>query len=145
MARDWKATLKKLTVGAIRNAVRGYKFSAAAARKKETLVEEASQLEGEWRHALEAAVGDEVETEAGPSSGVAAGHMADEWKAKLHRLSREQIMGALDLVGGYDLGYLARRRKNALVEEVSRLGGEFRKALESAVFDKEGEAIESVS
>lgn len=140
MARDWKARLKRLSVGAIRNAVRGYRFSRAAGRSKETLVEEASMLEGEWREALETALTHEMGSQAGPSTlGTAARtvEIDEEWKAKLDSLSREQIMDALDTVASHDFTYGARRTKDKLVEEASRLEGELRQALEAAVLEKE--------
>lgn len=148
MARDWKATLKKLTVGAIRNAVRGYKFSAAAARKKETLVEEALQLEGEWREALEAAVSNNNASVRSTSTGVRAGQeqvVDEEWKARLDCLTHEEIAEAVNSVGGHEFSYGARRAKGKLLEEASRLEGELRLALQSAVLEKEHIANMTVS
>lgn len=56
MFEQWKARINKLTIPAIRNAVRSHRFSTSARRQKATLVEEAAALEGRLREALESAV-----------------------------------------------------------------------------------------
>lgn len=60
-----------------------------------------------------------------------------EWIAKLESLTHEQIMEAVASVGGHDFSYGARRSKDKLLEEASRLMGELRLALEAAVMEKE--------
>lgn len=178
MTRDWKARLKKLTVGAIRNAVRGHKFSRTAERAREALVEEASLLEGESRQLLEAAVveaeevgrrdggsscsamleveeerrgagpsatamldvEEEESREAGPSTVMFTGvddEVDQDWKMKLERLSKDEIMAALDRVGARDFSFLNGEGNDSFVEEVSKLGGEYRRALEFATMEKE--------
>lgn len=56
MFEQWKARINKLTIPAIRNAVRTHRFSTSARRRKAALVEEAAALQGELRQALESAV-----------------------------------------------------------------------------------------
>lgn len=170
--------MKKLTVGAIRNAVRGHKFSRTAERARDALVEEASLLEGESRQLLEAAVVEaeevgrrddgsscsamlEVEEEGrgagpstaamldveeeetrevGPSTVTVTGvdeEVDEDWKMKLDRLSKEEVMAALDRVGGRDFSFLNGEGNDSFVEEVSKLGGEYRRALELATMEKE--------
>lgn len=103
-------------------------------------MEEASQLEGEWREALEAAVSNDNASAPSTSTGVRAGQeqvVDEEWKARLDYLTHEQIMEAASMVGGHEFSYGARRAKDRLLEEASKLGGEVRLALESAVLEKE--------
>lgn len=57
---------------------------------------------------------------------------------ELEKLSREQIVDAVaNVPGGHKFGYVARRRRDRLLEEASRLSGDFRVALEAAIREVE--------
>lgn len=57
---------------------------------------------------------------------------------ELEKLSREQIVDAVaNVPGGHKFGYVARRRRDRLLEEASRLTGDFRVALEAAIREVE--------
>lgn len=136
MFEQWKARINKLTIPAIRNAVRSHRFSTSARRQKATLVEEAAALEGRLREALESAVslvesGPVADAAHAASTNEGDNGMEDEWRARLARLPRYKIEAALR---GYNaFSREARRLKEPFVAEVSLLRGQLRAALETAV------------
>lgn len=83
-------------------------------------------------------VSHETEERGRDHAGMALPESDREWVTRLSKLSRQQIMTAVENVpGGHRFGNVARRRKGRLLEEASSLTGALRTALETAIQEAE--------
>lgn len=67
-----------------------------------------------------------------------------DWIDKLRCLTREQITEAVGKAGAHHFETGALRSKDILLEEASKLEGELRQALESAVMEKQQLSVSCV-
>lgn len=135
---EWRRRLGCLSMEDIQNAVFPFKFSRNAKRKKQVMIDDAAELQGDIRAKLEEAVRakgiGELLPEVMPERSD-----ANDWSTRLSVLTKGELANILR-PHGYFGGGVKNVLKSAIIKEAAKVEGDLKDELLQAIQAKEGHA-----